>query len=84
MAKNRNWSEAKMLQVAKIADMKEYADLLNNKEAQKEIGKLLKQNGVNDKRTDKAIKDIIRAQEKAQQIGEKETKKEENKLAKWR
>lgn len=74
---HKAWSEAKMIQVAKLASAKEYKELEAHPEKQNEIKGTLGRMGVQSSKLDRAIKDIIAAQKNSTSDDEEKLTKEE-------
>ena len=82
VAVNEKWSEDKMKIVAPLAQ--KAPNLKGNEELQKQVKEQLKQLGVADKNIDQAIKDIIKVQDKAKELGKKVSDPKNTNVQNWK
>lgn len=82
VAVNEKWSEDKMKIVAPLAQ--KAPNLKGNEELQKQVKEQLKQLGVADKNIDQAIKDIIKVQDKAKELGKKVSDPKDTNVRDWK
>ena len=88
IAQRERWSEAKMIKVAELAH--QFPDLANNKESQKQIQEIMREQGVSEKKLEQVINDVIKTQSgigdlnKKQEQAEKQTEKLQKNMENWK
>lgn len=82
VAIDEKWSEDKMKIVAPLAQ--KAPNLKENEELQKQVKEQLKQMGVSNEKINEAIKDIIKVQDKAKELGNKALDQKNTNIQDWK
>ena len=82
IATQRSWSQGKMMAVGQMAE--KYPNLKADKEAQKEIKKIMQEQGVAEKKLQQVIDDIIKVQKGVEKADNKLTKNAGKNMEKWK
>ena len=82
IATQKHWSESKMTKVGQMAE--KYPNSAKDKEAQKEIKKIMEEQGVSKQKLDQVIKDIIQVQSGIEKTGKQASDQVKKDLEKWK